>query len=133
MATSVRRPSKYAREAPVSNATIASSSISFSAKAGPGVWMHVRVAPKRSTMMYVNGELAPFSMTIALVSTPSASNSSTIALPAPSSESFVKMRGRQPSRAVAVRALPQLPPPCTSNESVRSFASGSGNAAMDAR
>ena len=133
MATSVRRPSKYASEAPVNTAATASSSSSSSAKSGPGVWMHVRVAPARSTMMYVNGELAPLSMTIALVSTPSASNSSTMALPAPSSESFVRMRGRHPRREVAVSAFPQLPPPCTSNESVRSFASGSGNAAMDAR
>ena len=39
-------------------------------------------------MMYVNGELFPFSMTI-MSYPPSASNSSTMALPAPSS-SFVQ-------------------------------------------
>ena len=56
-----------------------------------------------------------------------------MALPAPSSESFVRMDGLRPSLATAVRALPQFPPPCVSKASVRSFSSGLGKAATDAR
>ena len=95
--------------------------------------MQVRVDPSRSTMMYVNGELLPGSMTTCAVSTPSSRSSSRMAFPAPSSESLVRMEGLRPSLATAVRALPQFPPPCVSKASVRSFWSGFGKAAMDAR
>jgi hypothetical protein len=37
---------------------------------------------------------------------------------------MVMMKGSVPRREAAVSALPQLPPPCTSNRSLRSFWSG---------
>ena len=61
----------------------------------------------------MKGEGAPGARSTCRVSTPSAANSERMPSPTPSLPIFVRMAGARPSRAAAVNALPQLPPPCS--------------------
>ena len=126
-------------DAPSRIFSICAGVISSSRYGSPGVWMHVRVFVSRSTMMYVKGDLSDVTSTLD-VSMLSVANSLRMASPAASVPILETTRTVEPdveapdsSRAAAVSALPQLPPPCVSSSSVRILSSGFGNEATDAR
>ena len=106
-------------DAPSRIFSICAGVISSSRYGSPGVWMHVRVFVSRSTMMYVKGDLSDVTSTLD-VSMLSVANSLRMASPAASVPILETTRTVEPdveapdsSRAAAVSALPQLPPPAS--------------------